>query len=93
LECLIQPVQNDDSELETLYRELLTNTEEFRLLPITMQVLEQSIMYRARSGLRTPDAIHAATALLTGCAQFITNDRQFGRVPDLPVDILQDLLD
>jgi|GEM_PF-5522026 len=31
------------------------------------------------------DAIHAATALLTQCSTFLTNDQRFQSVPDLSV--------
>ena len=42
--------------------------------------------------LKTPDAIHAATALLAGCALFVTNDRGFKRVPGLRLAVLDDVL-
>ena len=42
--------------------------------------------------MKTPDAIHAATALRADCALFITNDTDFRRVEDLPVVVLDDLL-
>ena len=35
---------------------------------------------RAEYGLRTPDAIHAATALLAGAVGILTNDRQLRRL-------------
>ena len=35
---------------------------------------------RAEYGLRTPDAIHAATALLAGANGILTNDRQLRRL-------------
>jgi predicted nucleic acid-binding protein len=42
--------------------------------------------------LRTPDALHAATSRLRGCAQFLTNDDGFRKVPGLPVIILREVL-
>jgi predicted nucleic acid-binding protein len=44
------------------------------------------------SGLKTPDAIHAATALQHGCALFVSNDVGFRRVPGLSLAILDDVL-
>jgi predicted nucleic acid-binding protein len=44
------------------------------------------------SSLRTPDAIHAATASSCGCKLLLTNDVAFRRVANLPVVILDDLL-
>jgi predicted nucleic acid-binding protein len=40
--------------------------------------------------LKTPDAIHAATALLAGCALFVTNDPAFKRIAGLPVGLLSE---
>ena len=47
---------------------------------------------RAQTGLKIPDALHAATALRASCALFITNDTDFRRIQGLPAVILDDLL-
>jgi len=47
---------------------------------------------RADHNLRTPDAIHAATALAAGVTGFITNDPVFRRIESLEVLVLDDLL-
>jgi predicted nucleic acid-binding protein len=41
--------------------------------------------------LKTPDAIHAATALACGSAMFVTNDGGFRKVPQLPVVVLSEV--
>lgn len=64
-----------------------------RLLPITEDVLREAAHLRATiPTLKTPYAIHAATALLHGCALFVTNDTDFRRVPGLPLAILDDIV-
>ena len=45
---------------------------------------------RVQYGLKTPDALHAATSLLAGCDMFVTNDRKFEKLPDLKAIILED---
>ena len=56
-------------------------------------ILRESARLRADiPGLMTPDAIHAATALLHGCAFFVTNDNGFRRIPGLNLTILDDIL-
>ena len=84
----VKPVRDGDREVEAIFRALLIGSAEFHLMPITTAVLERVIQLRAEFGLRTPDAIHAATALEVGCVQFVTNDVQFRRVTDLPVIVL-----
>ena len=63
-----------------------------RLLPITQPILREAARLRTTTKLKTPDAIHAATASDAGCALFITNDAGFRGVGSIPLVILNDLL-
>ena len=64
-----------------------------RTVPITQTILRAAARLRASTaGLRTPDAIHAATAFVTGCKLFLTNDNGFRRVSGLNVAILDEVL-
>lgn len=90
LETLVGPLKNADASLSATYEQLLLSTE-VRLIPITMPVLKEAARLRAEAGLRTPDAIHAATAVALGITHFITNDRTFRRVSGLPLVILSDV--
>lgn len=52
---------------------------------------DRAAEFRARYGLRTPDAIHAAAAICNHCDALLTNDRRrFDRVPGLVVELLQE---
>ena len=46
---------------------------------------------RAEHGLRTPDAIHVATAIKSGASAIVTNDASWRRLPSIPVVTLQSL--
>jgi predicted nucleic acid-binding protein len=63
-----------------------------RLLPITQMILRDAARLRATTKLKTPDALHLATAQRASCALFITNDVGFRGVAGLPLVILDDLL-
>jgi len=91
LETLTKPLRENDTLLENLFRALL-NANEVRLIPTTTDIWEKATRLRASIGLKTPDAIHVASAFATDCQLFITNDIGFRRVSDLPVAILSDLL-
>ncbi|MEH2462958.1 MAG: PIN domain-containing protein [Nostoc sp.] len=54
--------------------------------------MRQAANFRATTNLKTPDAIHAATALSVNSNQFITNDKGFRNVCGLPVIILSEVL-
>ncbi|MCL4872321.1 MAG: PIN domain-containing protein [Anaerolineae bacterium] len=91
LETLVKPVQAGDELLQTAFRHFLY-AHELQLIPISVAILETAVQLRATAKLKTPDAIHAATALRAGCDTFITNDPIFRRIPNLSVIILDELL-
>jgi predicted nucleic acid-binding protein len=91
METLIGPLKSADTVLETAFDQMLLGADA-RLLPITQPVLREAARLRATTKLKTPDALHAATAMLAGCALFVTNDVGFRVVPGLLVVILDDLL-
>ncbi len=43
-------------------------------------VFDLATLLRAESNLKTPDALHLAAAIHTGCDEFCTNDKQLGKV-------------
>jgi len=86
LETLVKPIRDNNAVLEASYRAFLT-AREVRLIPATLALWEQAARLRTL-GLKTPDALHAATGLASGCVMFLTNDAAFQRVPSLPVTVL-----
>lgn len=91
LETLVGPLKTGNTALVTAFEQALFGTE-LRLLPITQTILREAARLRATTKLKTPDAIHAATAQQEACALFISNDVGFRAVPKLPLAILDDLL-
>ena len=91
MEVLVVPLRNGNNVLVGDYEELLLSSQ-IQLIPINQSILRQAANLRATTSLKTPDAIHAATALSVGCDRFITNDKGFRNVPDLPVVILSEIL-
>ena len=92
VEALVKPLRDGDTEIEMQYRDLFASNA-VRLLAASYQVFEDAAFLRAETGLAIPDAIHAVTALRAGCALFVTNDTDFRRVQDLPVVVLDDLVE
>ena len=90
-ETLVRPIREGDADLEAAFWAVFA-APEVSLIPATRQLWEDTARLRAESGLKTPDALHAATALRAGCALFITNDTDFRRVHELPIVVLDDLL-
>ena len=91
IEALVKPLRDGNTEIESQYRELFASNA-VRLLDASYQVFEDAASIRAETGLKTPDAIHAATAIRAECTLFVTNDTDFRRVQELPIVVLDDLL-
>lgn len=90
METLVGPLKTGNAALALAYEQLYRQAQT-RLLPITQSILRDGAQLRATTSLKTPDAIHAATALQAGCALFVTNDRRFRSIAGLPIVVLDDL--
>ena len=91
LETLVKPLRDGKQSLAADYEKLLSATG-IRAQPITAAILRDAARIRAASGLKTPDAIHAATALAAGCVQFVTNDADYRKLISLSVVVLKELI-
>ena len=92
LETLVGPLRHKNFLLAAA-REALWYQPNTFLVPITEEVLREAARLRALvPSFKTPDAIHAATALLHGCAKFVSNDEKFKQVPGLPYVLLDALM-
>ena len=55
---------------------------------VSPAVVERATDLRARYNLKTPDAIHYATAVEVGATVFLTGDRALSRCSEVPVEVL-----
>lgn len=72
-ECLVTPMRAGNLVLQRYYEEGL---DYFVQLPMPEAVFLQGAQLRARFGLKTPDALHLATAQHHGCDALWTNDER-----------------
>ncbi|MGJ3246918.1 MAG: type II toxin-antitoxin system VapC family toxin [Elainellaceae cyanobacterium] len=91
METLVVPLRNSDDTLVETYEQLLLGSS-MHLMSVNQTVLREAARLRASTNLKTPDAIHAATALMQDCTLFLTNDDAFRRIRDLPVTVLSEVL-
>ena len=90
-EVLVQPFRVGNTDLAQKYEGILSGSRSFGLLPVSSTVARQAATIRATYNLRLPDALHAATALVSSSDAFLTNDVTFRRVSELSVILLSDL--
>ena len=88
LECRVKPLRLGDVNLLRNYDEFF-NTAVSEITPLSADVIDRATAIRAPYGFKTPDAIHLAAAVVSGCDVFLTNDSQFDRFTDIKVELVQ----
>lgn len=91
LEVLVLPIRNADDELIETYKQVLSGSQ-IECRPISNAILLEAARLRATLNLKTPDAIHAATAIASNCDYLVANDNGFRRLTDINVITLADLV-
>ena len=71
-EALVKPLLDHHAERQAAYFQVLQPSTSLHMAPVSREVLIAAARLRAETGLKLPDAIHVATAQLTGCDQFLT---------------------
>ncbi len=90
-EIMVQPLKMGNTNLAQEYLDILVSRDDYTLVSITAEIAITAGAIRARYSLRTPDAIHVATAIATDCDTILTNDAAMKRATDLNVLHLDDL--
>jgi uncharacterized protein len=86
LECRCKALRNKHERLLQLYDAFFAGPE-VMIVEIGAAVIERATELRASIGFKTPDAIHAATAILAGVSEFWTTDRDFLRCTELKASL------
>jgi predicted nucleic acid-binding protein len=60
------------------------------VIDLDRSVLRAAARLRAALGVKTPDALQLAAALMAGCPAYVTNDRALPAIPDLRIVHLRD---
>jgi predicted nucleic acid-binding protein len=84
-EVLAGPLRAGDELLTAQYREALTRSLGWQVMPLDVDTAVQAARVRTAYRLRLPDAIQVATAIRAGAAALVTHDRALRRVRGLKV--------
>lgn len=88
LECRVGPLRANDSATLALYDSFFARPD-LVWVELSREVVELAAAIRVQTGLKTPDALQAASCLqLGGDHLFLTGDRAFRRVSGLNVTVL-----
>ena len=88
LECRVSPMKSNDSAALGAFDAFFAR-QDLVWVELTRDVVELAAAIRVKHGLRTPDALQAASCLQLGTDHlFLTGDATFKRVAGLKVKLL-----
>lgn len=88
LECRVRPARNNELRTLTAFDAFFARPD-LVWVEITQNVVELATAIRVKHGLRTPDALQAASCLQLGTQHlFLTGDAGFKKVAGLNVKVL-----
>ena len=90
-EVLMLPMRMQKHALVQAYRDILMNNLSVNVIQVSAEIAEAAARLRAIYNLRTPDALHIATAIDAGCDALLTNDIILKRVSEIKVIIIDEL--
>jgi predicted nucleic acid-binding protein len=88
MECRVKPLRDGNAGLLNDYDEFFQNAVA-EIIPLTREVMNRATEIRAQYGFKTPDAIHLAAAVVSGCDAFFTNDHRLDRFSDIAIEVVQ----
>ena len=91
LEVLVLPIRQGNLKLARAYRDILLHSQGLTLLPVSSAIAERAAQLRAQFRIKTPDALHVATALDAGAGFFVTNDDKLPTIPGIEIIALVNL--
>ena len=87
LEVFVKPMRNQNTSLIQKFHKYLNSQS---MLEMPQEIFNRALHLRVKHGLKTPDALHLATAIHHNCAEFWTNDDHLVSVfPELATNILK----
>lgn len=88
LECRVRPLREGDTAVLEVF-DAFFRRPDLVWVELSAQVIELATEIRARTGLKTPDALQASSCLQVGAGHlFITGDAAFRKVAGLNVKVL-----
>jgi predicted nucleic acid-binding protein len=87
MELTVHPWRRDEPLVARHYETVLLHFPNLYLADVNRQVARRAARLRADHNVRPADALHVATALVSGATAYVTNDRALQRLDSL-LDVL-----
>jgi predicted nucleic acid-binding protein len=92
MELTVRPLQLGRPEVADEYEVILANYPNLTIVEIGRSTARRAAELRADYRLRPADALQVAACLRAGATAFLSNDRDLGRVSEIQVLVLEDLI-
>ncbi len=83
LELNVKPYELARPDRALTHIALLKNLPNFSIHPLSLEMADTAARLRAKYHLKTPDAIHLATAIDCGCETMIGNDKGLRKMKEI----------
>ncbi len=92
LEVLVHPMRANEHQLVEEYQNILCNSPSIDIIDLTIETAIKAAALRAKYGLKTPDSIQVATALMATANYFLTNDIRLKSINEIEILILDQIV-
>lgn len=92
MEILVKPMKQGRGDLVEAYKIALETFPNLRFITLESSVAFQAATFRVSYNLKPADSIQLASALVSDCDIFLTNDRGLTKVTELRVACMDDLI-
>jgi predicted nucleic acid-binding protein len=92
LEILIKPKRDNSLLVAKDYKNLLLTFPHLKIFDLDVNISDIASDFRAKYGIKIPDAIQIATTIYGGSKSFITNDNSLKKIEEVNVLLLDDLV-
>lgn len=89
-ECLIFPIQRGLTDLEQAFEEII-DSERVEFIVANREIAKLTAIIRAKYNFQLPDSIQIATAIVSNCDAFLTNDIALKKVTEIRTIIVSKL--
>ena len=87
LECRVLPLREGNLDLLECFDKFFAQPEVV-IAPLDAQVFNLATELRAQYQLKTPDALHLAAAIASGCDEFWSNDERLVKIAGNRIEVV-----
>jgi predicted nucleic acid-binding protein len=81
-ECLVFPIKRGLTDLEQAFEDVV-NSDRVEFIATDRDIAKLTAIIRAKYNFQLPDSIQIATAIVSGCDAFLTNDVALKKVTEI----------